>query len=181
MSADPGAGKSVLSRSLVDIDLKSSCYFFFKNEEEDQMDIAKAVNALLHQLFTQRPWLIDHAMQDYKTEGENLALSFHKCWDILIRAATDPLAGEIICVLDALDECGEPRRYELISALNKFYKDKVASPKPSPSKLKFFFTSRPHYDLEQQFVDLTRSFLEVRLKGEKETEKIELEINNVIK
>lgn len=55
ISADPGCGKSVLSKSLVDIgcqhaDQTTVCYFFFKDNEQ-QNKLATALCALLHQLF----------------------------------------------------------------------------------------------------------------------------------
>ena len=54
-------------------------------------------------------------------KGDHLSKSFHKLWNILTKAMTDPRAGEVICVLDALDECEESGRYEIIRALNAFY------------------------------------------------------------
>src|SRR5436190_18408613 len=69
VSADPGCGKSVLSKSLVDEDFKGietriTCYFFFKDDNETQRSIAIALSALLHQLFSQKPTLIKYAMTD---------------------------------------------------------------------------------------------------------------------
>jgi len=66
ISADPGCGKSVLARSLVDRDLKhdgdaSICYFFFKDNEE-QDNLPMALCAVLHQLFNQQPKLLHHAV-----------------------------------------------------------------------------------------------------------------------
>jgi hypothetical protein len=54
ISADPGCGKSVLSKSLIDNELQASetdaiCYFFFKDNEE-QNSIATALCAILHRL-----------------------------------------------------------------------------------------------------------------------------------
>lgn len=44
--------------------------------------------------------------------------------DILTRAAADPEAGDIVCVLDALDECEEESRFLIIDALKSLYADK---------------------------------------------------------
>jgi len=63
ISADPGCGKSVLSKSLVDEELRSGtigstvCYFFFKDNDE-QNSLATALCALLHQLFQHQPHLL---------------------------------------------------------------------------------------------------------------------------
>ena len=112
ISADPGCGKSVLSKSLIDKDIKPTtsravCYFFFKEDSEQQKSITNALCALLHQFFGQKWQLIHHALADYVAEGSHLPKSFYKLWNILTRAMTDPRAGEVICVLDALDECEE--------------------------------------------------------------------------
>ena len=80
---------------------------------------------------------------------------------------TDPRADEVICVLDALDECEESGRYEIIYALNAFY----SSSKDTTSNLKFFITSRPHFDIERRFQKLTHDIPTIRLRGEKESVK----------
>jgi hypothetical protein len=185
VSADPGCGKSVLSKSLADNDLKGTeacvtCYFFFKDDSKEQKSVTSALSALLHQLFSQKQLLIHHAMLDYTAEGNRLPQTFHKLWNILIKATTDLKAGEVVCILDALDECEESGRYEIISALNAFYK-KATSSKENLSKLKFLVTSRPYLDIERRFTKLTHDFPTIRLQGEKELEAISCEINIVIK
>lgn len=171
VSADPGCGKSVLSKSLANDDLKATearvtCYFFFKDDNKEQKSVTSALSALLHQLFSQKQVLIHHAMLDYTAEGNRLPQSFHKLWNILIKATTDLKAGEVVCILDALDECEESGRYEIINALNAFYK-KATSSKENLSKLKFLITSRPYLDIERRFTKLTHDFPTIRLQGEK--------------
>lgn len=53
VTADPGCGKSVLSKSLIDDELRSTsssvtAYFFFKDDNDDQRKAAMALCALLH-------------------------------------------------------------------------------------------------------------------------------------
>ncbi|KAK7413536.1 hypothetical protein QQX98_007614 [Neonectria punicea] len=63
VTADPGCGKSVLAKYLIDRGLPRSttiCYFFFK--DQDQNTVRQALCALLHQLFSQKPSLIEHAL-----------------------------------------------------------------------------------------------------------------------
>jgi ankyrin repeat protein len=180
VSADPGCGKSVLARSLIDIEVKSGesrsiCYFFFKDDNDKQRSSTSALSALLHQLFSQTRSLINHAIDDYRVEGHQLSESFHKLWTILTKAASDPKAGEIVCVLDALDECAERERYLLIDTLSAFYKQR------NSCKLKFLITSRPYFDIERRFAHLIRDIPTIRLHGEKESKAISYEINLVIK
>jgi ankyrin repeat protein len=184
VSADPGCGKSVLSKSLIDQDFKNSetlttCYFFFKDDNDEQKKITTALSALLHQLFSQKPTLINYAMSDYKANGDQLTRSFHILWTILMKAVADPKAGEIFCVLDALDECAEVGRYQIINAISTFYQQ--ASSKRNASRLKFFVTSRPYLDIERRFTDLVSNFPTIRLQGEQESHTISREIDIVIK
>ncbi|KAI2482598.1 Pfs Nucleoside phosphorylase [Pyrenophora tritici-repentis] len=84
VSADPGCGKSVLAKYLVDHILPGSttvCYFFFK--DQDQNTVRQALCALLHQLFSQKPALIKHAMKQYEKDGKGLVNSTKSLWTIL--------------------------------------------------------------------------------------------------
>jgi ankyrin repeat protein len=181
VSADPGCGKSVLAKSLIDQEIKSTrsrttCYFFFKDDNDKQKSLTTALSSLLHQLLSQKQSLIQHAMQDYKTEGNYLPHSIYKLWGILTKAASDSEAGEIICVLDALDECAEAERYQIIDTLSTFYKQTQRC-----SQLKFLITSRPYFDIERKFANLIGRFPTIRLRGERETEAISREIDIVIR
>ncbi|KAK4064957.1 uncharacterized protein Triagg1_8773 [Trichoderma aggressivum f. europaeum] len=102
VSADPGCGKSVLARYLVDEALQrpetTVCYFFFK--DRDQNTVRQAICALLHQLFAQKPYLIKYAMKEYRKDGTGLTNSTKMLWQILRDATKDPQAG-----LDTF--CGE--------------------------------------------------------------------------
>ncbi|CAI7665531.1 unnamed protein product [Penicillium glandicola] len=186
VSADPGCGKSVLAKYLIDqekeleaTESRAVCYFFFKDDNDDQASITTALSALLHQLFSQRTSLIQHAMKDYLAEGSKLPQLFQKLWAILLKAASDPKAGEIVCILDGLDECAEKGRYQIIDVLSVFYKQSI--PDDGSSRLKFLITSRPYYDIQRRFAELTHNFPTIRLAGEEESEAIGREIDKVIK
>jgi ankyrin repeat protein len=190
VSADPGCGKSVLAKSLANQELRSiesrtCCFFFFKDDSYRQKDINYALSALLHQLFSQKRSLLHHALQDYEEEGAWLVQSFHKLWKIFLKVTSDPSAGEIVCILDAIDECEEFGRHQIISALNALYKQMTLSRQgvsgPSVSQLKFIVTSRPYHDIERRFTALTHQFPTIRLRGEQESEAISREISVVIK
>ncbi|KIW21983.1 uncharacterized protein PV07_12615 [Cladophialophora immunda] len=109
ISAHAGCGKSVLAKSLVDNELRNTdqhtvCYFFFKDNEE-QDNLATALCALLHQLFTYQPQLISHAIPAWETLGEKLVKEIPELWRMLMAATRDSEANNVTCVLDALDEC----------------------------------------------------------------------------
>ena len=182
VSADPGCGKSVLSRYLVDEVLpgssKTVCYFFFKDDFADQRVYADALCALLHQIFSQQPALLDKTILDIFTSQRSIfTQTASVLWDTLLTAAENPNASEIICILDALDECQGKDRRELVRALSKFGFNLSPS-----SKLKFLVTSRPYQDISHEFSELERRFPTIRLKGENEEElaQISNEIDMVI-
>lgn len=183
VSADPGCGKSVLMKSMIDEDLlgddkmlSSVCYFFFKDGFVDQQGLAICISALLHQLFSQKPHLIKFALPYFRRDRQ-VADNFSVAWDIFVQAASAPEAGEIICVLDALDECEERSREQLIETFKRLYLD---DQKCSEMKLKFLVSSRPYPIIERRFRALIKEFPSIHLRGEQESETISQEINLVI-
>jgi len=77
ISADPGCGKSVLAKSMIDevIPLSNSnifiLYFFFDNND-DQNNLATALCAVLHQLFSFQPRLLQHALPFWERNQEKI-------------------------------------------------------------------------------------------------------------
>ena len=155
---------------------RTTCYFFFKDDDDKQKSVTNALCALLHQLFWQRKLLINYAIPYYQAEGDKLPTLFRKLCTILTEATADPQAGEVVCILDALDECEESGRSELIEFLHKFQKN-ISHFGGNQSKLRFLVTSRPYFDIERKFALLTRDIPTIRLRGEMESEWISKEIN----
>ena len=185
ISAGPGCGKSVLSRALIDerkvcTDSKASavCYFFFKDGQEHRTLGADALCALLHQLFKNTA-LIKYGIPSYKSHGKGLRGRFSELWKILIEAAEDPEAGEIICILDALDECDEAARKPFMEKLVNFFSKEPDCQIP-PLRLKFLITSRPYDNLEWDFERLSGATSYVRFDGSDKSQEIGEDINLVI-
>lgn len=183
ISADPGCGKSVLAKSLVDHELKSAdshtvCYFFFKDiDERNSLDTALC--AILHQLFSCKPTLLRNTKDMWTKNGKMITSNVDQLWHILMEAASDPDKGKITCVLDALDECRQNDRLYLIDLLSKFY-TKPRSSEANNGWLKFLVTSRPYQDVRDQFHDITSSVPTIHLRGEDENKNIRKEIDLVI-
>lgn len=187
VSANPGCGKSVLAKYLVD-ELKSTqqrttCYFFFKDDFEDQRSAKGALSCILHQLFMQREDLLSaeilRKFNAYRTPRTNSYYDLWELWDILIMAAQEENAGEIICILDAFDECVKRGRQELAKILRDFY-----GPNDDTKRsinIKFLITSRPYDRIRQ---DLIRPFdiqdcpvIHLKGEGDAEVEQIAGEIS----
>ncbi|KAK6331274.1 hypothetical protein TWF730_004362 [Orbilia blumenaviensis] len=184
VSADPGSGKSVLAKYLVDYVLKGPrtiCYFFFKNDFEGQDRAITALSCILFQLFDEkRKSLSKEIIERFEIAGEGFSSSFKELWSALITATkiNDTNTGEIVCVLDALDECNNDDRSLLIGKLGEFCKSE------NKSNLKFLITSRPISKIRNEFYESQPSQLSlIHLSGETEAEveKISHEIGIFIK
>jgi ankyrin repeat protein len=178
VSADPGCGKSVLAKYLVDHVLPESatvCYYFFK--DQDQNTIRQALCALLHQLISQKPALIKHAMKQYEKDGEGLTKSTKLLWTILQDAVQDQQAGSIVIVLDALDECLESEFEDLMRNIES----QSRNCQSSRGRLRYFMTSRPYEQIVAKFRGLLKSFPRIHIPGEEESEAINQEVSHVIK
>ncbi|KAH7464149.1 hypothetical protein FOMA001_g17930 [Fusarium oxysporum f. sp. matthiolae] len=177
VTADPGCGKSVLAKYLIDHGLPRSttiCYFFFK--DQDQNTVRQALCALLHQLFSLKPPLIEHAMPQFRKDGRGLINSTESLWKVLRNAINDPQAVPVIIVLDALDECAESEFTDLMRNVeSQFRSDQLGY-----GKLKYLLTCRPYDQIVSKFHVLLGAFPNIHIPGEEESETISQEVNHVI-
>ncbi|KAF2623342.1 hypothetical protein BU25DRAFT_177537 [Macroventuria anomochaeta] len=178
VSADPGCGKSVLAKYLVNHVLPESatvCYFFFK--DQDQNTVRQALCALLHQLFSQKPDLLKHAMRQYEQDGKGLVDSTKSLWTVLENAVQDSQAGPVIIVLDALDECAESEFEDLMRNIE----GQSCNSQSSRGALRYLMTSRPYEQIVGRFQSLLKAFPCIHIPGEEKSETISHEVNHVIK
>ena len=188
LSADPGCGKSVLSRYLIDehevsntIMGSTTTYFFFKDGLEGRQKPENALKAIMHQLLVENlnVKLAAHVLPRFIAHDQNLGDMFSELWKSIVEISEDPEAGEIVCILDALDECEKNARDKLLSSLVDFY-SRMQNSKESNVRLKFLITSRPYYEIESKLFRLKDSANYARLDSETESDKISREINLVI-
>ncbi|KAF3391859.1 Ankyrin repeat domain-containing protein 50 [Talaromyces pinophilus] len=184
ISADPGCGKSVLAKSLIDEVFHAStptvsiCYFFFKDNDE-QNSLATALCAILHQLFGLQPHLLRYALPFWEKNREKIHQGVEDLWHIFMAAMSDPESVDTICVFDALDECRRSDQKQLIGKLQQYYtKHRLSPPR---SSLKFLVTSRPYDEIEEDFQSIIELFPQIHLRGEEENDQIHDEISLVVK
>jgi hypothetical protein len=90
VAADPGCGKSVLSKFLID-DYKSTrsadiiYYFLFKDDSEETKSGTHALCALLHQVFSQNNALLRHAIPEFRRNRDKISQLFDTLWNIFSR------------------------------------------------------------------------------------------------
>ncbi|GAM82435.1 hypothetical protein ANO11243_004150 [Dothideomycetidae sp. 11243] len=181
ISADPGCGKSVLAKSLVDQDLEDAisepatiCHFFFK-DNDDQKLVNVALCAILHQLFSDQPHLIHHAVPSWKKNKEKLAKETDLLGKILEAASLDIEARSMVFVLDALDECQERDQERLVKLLNR-----ITGHNSTDQKIRVMVTSRPYDHIYQQ-LEAHVGLSEIQIRGEDANDQINEEINIVIR
>lgn len=156
----------------------SICYFFFKVNEE-QSNLATALCAILHQLFSQQPSLLQHAIPSWEKDGDKLRHEVGELLRIFMAATSDSTSHKAICVLDALDECHPDDQQRLIQTLDNFYDQNGLQ--NQNSWLKFLVTSRPYDEIRNNFRSITNSFPHINLQGEHENDRIHEEIDLVVK
>ena len=154
VSAGPGFGKSVLSKSLVKDGLLSTkvlttnvAHFFFKAGDSSRINMTDAMCVLLYQLLKQDQSgkLLQNALTNPHAKGNSsLGQNFEQLWNILVQVASASTSGEIILVLDGLDECTRDDRKAFLHALETFLIDNQK--KEDSTVLKFLITSRPYDD-----------------------------------
>ena len=188
LSAGPGCGKSVLSKCLVDEDIISGnlstsivCYFFFKDGQEGQMTAANAMSAITHQILSRYSdaALMAHSLERFRKHGEKLAEMFSELWPNLLQSARDPIPGEIVCILDALDECQPNDRQKLLIALIEFY-SQLGFESNANIRLKFLITSRQDLGIENRLAKLKKSVSLVHFNADREFNSISQDIDRFI-
>ncbi|KAF8847028.1 hypothetical protein BDZ45DRAFT_699527 [Acephala macrosclerotiorum] len=156
VSAGPGRGKSVLSRFLIDQGQLTTC--------------TTTIEITLSSIEAKTSRELNVCYFFFKDGGEGNMDSAHA-----MSCVTSSNVGEIIVVLNALDECKEGSRQELIRAFKEFH-----SPREKLSKLKFLVTSRPYDYLETSFQGVPESQAYLHLDGAENSDEIRKEIDFVI-
>ena len=177
VSADPGCGKSVLAKYLIDQVLPTShsdatiCYYFFK--EQVQEKLAPALCAILHQLFSSKEdGLCAHAVPVFEKLGANVINDISSMGDIICKVVENATARpSTLLVLDALDEIEQSDCRKLFYLLKRL--ERV-------STVKILLTSRPY---DQVIMDFDPASFSTRLHipGEEESESISTEVSLVVK
>ncbi|KAI9891857.1 MAG: hypothetical protein M1814_002242, partial [Vezdaea aestivalis] len=173
ISADPGCGKSVLARFLIDrlsgsdAEYRNNlCFFFFKDDNDQQNSAILALRAILYQLFETQKELIKHAIPHFKRKGAKFVEEIHTLWEILIRSTSDQSARETICIIDALDECNKQSRIVFMKIVADFSKRYAGNDANRPH-LKVLITSRGYQDIELSLIRSDHP-LTIRLRAEDE-------------
>ena len=145
------------------------------------MTAANAMSAITHQILSRYSdaALMAHSLERFKKHGEKLAEMFSELWPNLLQSAKDPIPGEIICVLDALDECQPDERQQLLNALIELY-SALDSQSNADVRLKFLIASRQDLGIENRLAKLKKSVSLVHFNADREFNSISQDIDRFI-
>ncbi|KAH0846615.1 hypothetical protein FOPE_10989 [Fonsecaea pedrosoi] len=151
-------GKTVLAKHLIDRATwgpkATICYFFFNDRGQEFQKLTSALRAMLHQLFTRKPALIRHARPLYDENFGGRAQTPAGLRSILFDVINDPECGNLVCILDALNECSE--QAELLQVIGDLCTSKRRY------QLKLILTSRPRPKIYDHWCRLAQGRTEWR-------------------
>ncbi|KAL6695564.1 hypothetical protein J3F84DRAFT_395048 [Trichoderma pleuroticola] len=170
VTAEPGCGKSVLARFLIEKELPSQRedavigYFFFKDNPV-QNNLVNALSAILHQLLNLCPDVLDTLGTDIKKLSPELLKDCGQLWRLIEEACKNLPERTVFCVFDAFDECNSDGRERLMRL--------PASHQFSKRRIRFLVTSRGYSAIVGSFRSIAENL--VRLEGEEKSEKDQLQ------
>ena len=150
LSGGPGIGKTMTSsflvKELTQLAERSSrmtlAYYFCDDKNEGRRTATATLRGLLLQILRQRPVLFKHVQPDFGMARDSFFTNFHALWRIFVSIVEDDEAGEIYCLIDALDECEKESRRLFLTDVHKLF-----SPQQSKkTSVKFMITSRRQND-----------------------------------
>ena len=136
---------------------------------------------MVHQLCTANAQLVRYSMDEYRSKGTIFVTEFDTLRKIFTTMIGDSSCGDVICILDGLDECGQQSRDLFIDSLvGYFCRQLNPSRMKERGRVKFLLTSRPYPEIVRRFHQL-HSMHEIRLKGENESTAIAEDIEHIVK
>ena len=97
----------------------------------------------------------------------------------MLETLSDPTTGEVVWVLDVLDECTDFQRISLLDCLTEICSSEEFQTNKK-NKLNILITSRQYHDIEVRFRRLEGMAGYIQLDGDEKSEEISQEINLVI-
>ncbi|KAI0406772.1 hypothetical protein F4802DRAFT_73932 [Xylaria palmicola] len=115
----PGSGKSVLSRYIMDLLERSNAklaYFAFKDDSSETSHAESAVRMLIRQMLLKDRRLYRH-IQNYKEACQGNSWPLEYLLRVFRNMISDDRSRSLVIVLDALNECDDQSRWELLDGL----------------------------------------------------------------
>ena len=135
LTGGPGKGKTMIALHVTEVlsqeskkDNATLLYFFCSHQHKDRSEAKALIRGLLYQLLKQHPNLETHAESIMTMQNsDHILQSFEALWNIFTKMLCDRTLGDIICVLDGVDECDDGSRYTLASHFFGFVQSRASS------------------------------------------------------
>ncbi|WZH45391.1 NACHT domain-containing protein [Fusarium acuminatum] len=155
-----GTGKSTISRTVArDLKGKSlGASFFFKTGAGNRGDGRFVFSIIAYQLALNFPPIRPHILVAVKEDPASAMAPMKVQWQRLFlnplsKLQLQELGKPLVLVMDALDECEEDDRKQILQLLQT----------SCPAALRVFITSRPELDIEGQFTSYQQSHQQIVL------------------
>ncbi|KAL7908970.1 hypothetical protein GGI35DRAFT_469757 [Trichoderma velutinum] len=173
IKGDPGKGKTMLLCGIIE-DLESDSganlsYFFCQAADYRINTAAAVVGGLIRQMLKTHPTILSRIRENYEDgpkgqlDGPNALVILCDIFETIIK---DPDLTDVICVVDALDECMEDCRH-LLSLIIK-----------TSNRVKWLISSRNEKDLEKELDQVPQRLI---LELTQNAEQISMSIDAYIK
>ena len=174
LSGGPGIGKTMISSFLVeelaDLTEHSSqmtlAYYFCDDKDEKRRTATAILRGLLLQLLRQRPTHFKRIQSQFDMSRDSLFFNFHALWRIFVSIVQDPEAGEVYCLIDALDECDRESRQLFLTNLTRLF----CSQQSKRTFVKFVVASRLENDIEESLSTVSSAIRNVQIDSGKVNE-----------
>ena len=124
---------------------KTLAYFFCDDKNEGRRTATAILRGLLLQILRQNPALFKYIQPDFQVSRDRLFTDFQALWRIFVSIVETGEAGEIFCLIDALDECEMESRRLFLAKFKKLFD----SQRSKETFVKFIITSRRQNDIEE--------------------------------
>jgi ankyrin repeat protein len=176
--ADPGCGKSVLSRYLIEEVFTESSYslvyYIFPPGCQAVASIATALCAVLHQFCLGHPHLMHTVATALDQNGEQLLHEPWSLWELFQQIVHASGVDKLICIFDGLDQCDGSEVRLLGDLISNFGLQFPVS------RIKFILTSCPYYYIKQTLHEIERHLAVLCADSSTESENISRDIDYFI-
>ena len=168
-------GKTVLASFIIDQmrlyqPHPATCFFFWDDKYALQKNAVALLHGILFQIFHHRQNLSIHAITSSRDTAGKALEEASVLWKICAACFDDPSLGELVCLLDALDQCQPSERSQRMKWVTHYFKNRP----PDTNRVKLILTSRPEITMSD-ILDDSASSIKLEIRTDKDWLSIDIE------